>query len=257
MVNFHGVSQNLCLEVGGMRRGQTTALATENEKCEVTSLSHLTDDNLVSEIHNRTNNFLFIDLRPLMNEILVRFSAAKATGKPYFGHTDFNKFCPAVLNYSSKQVRNIAAGNPTGKTTEQKAIDAARRELNKKTKAAQFTLPIRKKTNEEILAAAEELQAAKTAEQKTQEYAEAYAAPKIAAAVKQALAEQTTKQEFAQDKPSQKAKQDAVALDDADAILKALVFAVTKSGTVTDKKAFKKIIAFAIAYLRSRGISIA
>jgi hypothetical protein len=172
-----------------MSKKETTATATIDDS-EVTSLSSrrdLTDNGLVTCINDTKKLYgvrLNRDLQPLFVELIKRFADAKAEGKPFLDYTDFKKFCPEVVGYSEKQVRNIANGDPTGKTEKQKAIDAAKRETNRKTKASESAMTMRRKTNEEILAAAEEIEAAKTAEQKTQEYAEAYAAPKIEAAVK-------------------------------------------------------------------------
>jgi hypothetical protein len=44
---------------------------------------------------------------------MKRFKAAKGAGHGYLGFKNFDRACEKLLNYSSQQVRRIAAGQPT------------------------------------------------------------------------------------------------------------------------------------------------
>ena len=91
------------------------------EKSEVTSdfsgVAELQDGDLLSsaktaiDLYKGAGHYVYVHLK----ELRARYERGKKIKKPYLGYTNFDSLCDEKLELTSRQVRNILNGDPTGK----------------------------------------------------------------------------------------------------------------------------------------------
>ena len=95
--------------------------AARGEKSEVTSdfsgVAELQDGDLLSsaktaiDLYKGAGQYVYVHLK----ELRARYERGKKIKKPYLGYTNFDSLCDEKLELTSRQVRNILNGDPTGK----------------------------------------------------------------------------------------------------------------------------------------------
>jgi hypothetical protein len=90
-------------------------LSADAEIISDSALDSMTDPDIVEYAAQRIVKFA-VEIRPVLIKVHERFLAEKKAGRPFLGHTNFDKFCLAFWNYTGRQIRNIINGTPTPAT---------------------------------------------------------------------------------------------------------------------------------------------
>jgi hypothetical protein len=82
----------------------------QDDRTKCPTPDKMSDRQLVNFVGKQFTKFL-LEMRPYLIEVHTRFLLNRANGKPFLGHTDWDKFCVEVFAYTGRHVRRIISGD--------------------------------------------------------------------------------------------------------------------------------------------------